>query len=115
MCVLCGEFVAQAHWTDRHVEDRAREADAGGDGFDYHRERRRDRGRRAALANEVLRYYGLRVTDWSGSKYLLSDKKGRSELVQDLGSLWPAARKLAGRVPDPLDPALQAALSFDGG
>ena len=113
MCVLCGEFVAQAHWTDRHVEDRARAADA--DGFDYHRERRRDRTRRAALANEVLRQYGLRVADWNGSKYLLSDRKGRSELVQDLGSLWPAAAKLAGRTPDPLDPALCGALSRDGG
>ncbi len=111
MCVLCGEFVAHAHWSDRHVEDRARGADA--DGFDYHRERRRDRTRRAALANEVLRHYGLRVADWNGSKYLLSDRKGRSELVQDLGSLWPAAAKLAGRTPDPLDPELRGALSRD--
>ncbi len=116
MCVLCGEFVAQPHWTDRHVEDRARAAGAGTGGFDYHRERRRGRVRRASLANEVLTYYGLEVRDWDGSKYLLSDKKGRSALVQDLGSLWPAATKLAGRAPDPLDPALQTALlSRDGG
>jgi hypothetical protein len=39
------------------------------------------------------------------------DRKGRSEIVQDLGILWPAAAKLAGRTPDPLDPALCEALS----
>jgi hypothetical protein len=33
------------------------------------------------------------------------------ELVQDLGALWPAVAKLAGRPPDPLDPTLQEALS----
>jgi hypothetical protein len=31
-------------------------------------------------------------------------------LVQDLGSLWPAAQRLTGRPLDPLDPALQATL-----
>ncbi len=41
---------------------------------------------------------------------MLRDGKGRSELVQDLGSLWPVAQKLICRPLDPLDPALQAAL-----
>lgn len=112
MCVLCGEFVAQAHWTDRHVEDRARGANAAD--FDYNRERRRGRTRRATLANEVLKHYGLRVKDWEGGKYLVSDKKGRSELVQDLGSLWPVAARLAGSPLDPLEPALHETLSRDG-
>ena len=109
MCVLCGEFVAQPHWTDRHVEDAARssEADLG----DYHRDRRRDRIRRVDLANEVLGHYGLRVSDWNGSKYLLRDLKGRQELVQDLGAMWPAVAKLSGRAPDPLDPALLETLN----
>ena len=32
MCVLCGQdFVARVHWTDRHVEDRARAAVPGFD------------------------------------------------------------------------------------
>jgi hypothetical protein len=116
MCVLCGQdFVAQAHWTDRHVEDRARASGPGADPVGYQRDRRRDRGHRVVLTNEVLRHYGLRVEDWSGSKYVLRDRKGRSELVQDLGSLWPAAAKLAGRTPDPLDPALCEALSAHDG
>ena len=101
MCLLCGEFVPGAHWTDRHVEDRAR--DRGTDDGGYTRDRRRDRAHRASLANEVLKHYGLRVKDWGGSKYVLSDGKGNSELLADLGSLWPAASRLAAR---PLDPAL---------
>jgi hypothetical protein len=116
MCVLCGQdFVGHIHWTDRHVEDRA--LGPGADPVEYQRDRRRDRIHRVALTNEVLRHYGLRVEDWSGSKYVLRDRTGRMELVQDLGALWPAVAKLAGRPPDPLDPALQAALSAvnDGG
>lgn len=105
MCVLCGEFVAQPHWTDRHIEDAAREP--GAEVGEFHRSRQRDRHHRANLANEVLRHYGLKLEDWSGSKYLLRDSTGRSELVEDLGSLWPAAARLAGRTPSPLDPALQ--------
>jgi hypothetical protein len=105
VCVLCGEFVYRIHWTDRHVEDRV-----GENRSDYYRYRRRDRLHRVAVTNEVLRFYGLKVQDWSGSKYVLRDEKGRSELVQDLGSLWPVAQKLAGRLLDPLDPTLQAAL-----
>ncbi len=108
--MLCGEFVSQIHWTDRHVEDKARAASSTGTWGDYHRFRRRDRLYRTKVANEVLRHYGLKVSDWAGSKHILRDGKGRSELVQDLGSLWPAAQKLAGRPLDPLDPALHAGL-----
>ena len=116
MCVLCGEFVSQIHWTERHIEDRVRVSETEARG-DYHRFRRRDRLHRMKVANELLRHYDLKVSDWAGSKYVLRDKKGRSELVQDLGSLWPAAQKLASRSLDPLDPALHAALreaSSDG-
>ena len=112
MCVLCGQdFVAQVHWTDRHVEDRARASGPGVDPGDYQRDRRRDRGHRTVLTNEVLRHYGLRVEDWGGSKYVLRDRKGGAELIQHLGALWPAAAKLAGRPLDPLDPGLREALS----
>ena len=111
MCVLCGrDFVAQIHWTDRHIEDKARASGTYGGSGDYHRDRRRDRAHRTSLTNEVLRHYGLRVEDWSGSKYLVRDRKGRSELIQDLGALWSAAERLAGRTLDPLDSILQAAL-----
>jgi hypothetical protein len=108
VCVLCGEFVVQPHWTDRHIEDAARKP--GADAGDFHRDRQRDRHHRANLANEVLRHYGLKLEDWSGSKYLLRDGTGRSELVEDLGSLWPVAAKLAGCTPSPLNAALQEAM-----
>ena len=112
MCVLCGQdFVAQVHWTDRHVEDRARASGPGGDPGEYHRDRRRDRAHRTVLTNEVLRHYGLRVEDWSGSKYVLRDRTGSMEIVQDLGALWPAVAKLAGRPVDPLDSGLREVLA----
>ena len=116
MCVLCGrDFVAQVHWTDRHLEDRARAAAPGSDPIEYQRDRRRERAHRVGLTNEVLRHCGLRVEDWGGSKYVIRDRKGRSELVQDLGSLWPAAERLAGLALDPLDSALQGTLGEGGG
>jgi len=111
MCVLCGQdFVAQVHWTDRHLEDRARAAAPGSDPTEHQRDRRRERAHRVALTREVLCHYGLKLDDWGGSKYVLRDGKGRSEIVQDLGSLWPAAEKLAGRTLDPLEPRLVEAL-----
>ena len=114
MCVLCGQdFVAQVHWTDRHLEDRARTAAPGSDPVAFQGDRRRDRAHRVVLTNEVLRHYGLKIDDWGGSKYVVRDRKGRSEIVQDLGSLWPAAEKLAGKPLDPLDPALRESLADD--
>ena len=110
MCILCGEFISQIHWTEKHAEDKARASVNAEAKDENRRNRRRERTRRAAVTNEVLRHYGLKVTDWSGTKYVLRDGKGRSELVQDLGSLWPVAQRLTGRPLDPLDPALQAAL-----
>jgi hypothetical protein len=111
MCVLCGQdFVAQVHWTDRHLEDRARSAAPGSDPVALQGDRRRDRAHRVALTNEILRHHGLKLDDWGGSKYVLRDRKGRSEIVQDLGGLWPAAEKLANRALDPLEPALRETL-----
>lgn len=108
MCVLCGEFVNQLHWSDRKLEDAVREERIS-EG-DYQTARRRDRLHRAKLANRVLAHYGLRLDDWNGVKYLLRNKKGRSVIVQDLGALWPEAEKLAGRTLDPLVPELRETL-----
>jgi hypothetical protein len=111
VCVLCGQDVgARPHWTDRHLEDRARAAAPGSDPIEYQRDRRRERTHRVALTRKILRHYGLKLDDWGGSKYVLRDGKGRSEIVQDLGSLWPAAERLAGRTLDPLEPSLREAL-----
>ena len=62
MCVLCGQdFVAQAHWTDRYVEDRAREAGPDADLTVYQRGRRRHRAHGEPMTAEVLAYYVLWV------------------------------------------------------
>ena len=90
MCALCG-ILLQSHWAER------------GTG-------RRERVFRVRLVNRVLAHYGLELGDWSGRVYVLRDRKGKSAVVGDLGSLWTEAERLAGRPLDPLDPALVAAL-----
>ena len=83
------------------------------------RNRRLERLQRAQVLNRILRYYGLRVDDWIGTIYPqgvsveLSDAKGSTALVQDLGELWPAVEKLAGCRIDPLDPHLVTAMHRD--
>jgi hypothetical protein len=101
VCVLCGESVLQVHWTDRKKYNNGNTSTRS---VDHHQSRFRERMHRIRLANRILGYYGLQIEDWYGSKYVLRDKKGRSELVQDLGSLWVTAAKLTSRPLDPLDP-----------
>jgi hypothetical protein len=90
MCVLCNVLVNE-HWAEQE----------GG---------RRGRVLRVRLLNRVLAFYGLRLDDWSGRTWVLRDKKGRTAIVADLGSLWLEAERLAGRRLDPLDPELVATL-----
>lgn len=94
----------QVHWTDR--SPAAGSTGAAVVGGDQLRSYRRERLHRAKLANKLLFHFGLKVEDWNGSKFLLSDRKGRQEIIEDLGGLWSAVEKLAGRKLDPLDPAL---------
>jgi hypothetical protein len=90
MCVLCNVLVNE-HWAEQ---------DGG----------RRKRVMRVRLINRVLAFYGLQLDDWSGRVWVLRDRKGRSAIVADLGSLWIEAERLVGRPLDPLDPELMAAL-----
>jgi hypothetical protein len=90
MCALCG-VLSTSHWAER---------DSG----------RRERVFRVRLLNRVLSHFGLELGDWNGRVYVLSDRKGKAVVVDDLGGLWNAAEALAGRPLDPLDPALVAAL-----
>jgi hypothetical protein len=104
MCVLCGGYVMQVHWTDRKIDNQEgiMTVTAG----QNQRTRLRERHSRIRLANKILSHYGMQLSDWTGTKYILKDKKGRTEIVQDLGSLWAAAQKLAGRPIDPLNLSL---------
>ena len=93
MCGLCGIFGVTEHWTDG----------AGSDG-QAARSRRAERQHRVRVANELLGLFGLRVSEWT-SRFTLTSRTGRSEIVDHLGAIWPAAERLAGRSLDPLDAA----------
>lgn len=111
MCVLCSQSLfVEAHWTDRKMDAVEPVATAGND---RERHRRRDWQHRAQILNHLLGYYGLSLDNWQNRHYVLSDRKGRAELVTDLGALWPAAAQLLGRPLDPLDPQLIEALRGD--
>jgi hypothetical protein len=109
MCVLCWQFLTESHWTDRRFEDH--DFTTATAGSDHERARRRDRHHRIQVLNQLLAHYGLRLDDWHSRSYVLSDRKGKTAIVQDLGALWPTAQQLAGRPLDPLDPWLLARLS----
>jgi hypothetical protein len=94
VCPLCGALATE-HWADR----------GGG---------RRARILRAGMLAPVVRAFGLTLSDWGGTAYVLADAKGRAEVVHDLSALWAQAERLAGRPLDPLDPALVAALARRG-
>ncbi len=102
MCSLCGVLGGNEHWADavarpgvftRNVERI---------------DRRRERARRIAAANRILSAYALTLSDWQGSSYVLASRTGKTEVIEDIGHLWPAAERMIGRPCDPLDPELIA-------
>lgn len=99
MCGLCGVLGA-THWADAHASP-----DAFGGGT-ARRTRRGERLYRVRLVNEVLRGAALDLSDFQGTSFVLSNRTGRSEIVEDLTAVWPAAEAMLGRKLDPLDPAL---------
>ena len=106
MCILCGELVSSFHWSDMNLVGQKSTISVN----ENARERKRARLKRVKLLNEILRFYGLKIADWQGSKFVLSDKKGQSLIVNDLGDLWDKARDLAKRDIDALDNKLLAFL-----
>jgi hypothetical protein len=100
MCALCGVLGGPGHWTDAAHRPGlfAPSVDA--------QQRRRERAHRIACASRILKHYGLTLSDWQASSYVLSTATGKTELVENLGHLWSAAEKLLGRPCDPLDPDL---------
>ena len=108
MCSLCGILGGRGHWTESasSPEVFAGRAEAHTPG--------RERQHRTRILNVVLRHYGLSLSDWTAGRSVLRSATGRSALVENVGELWPAAERLAGRPLDPLDPALLAALAPPG-
>lgn len=63
------------------------------------------------LLNQILAFYGLKIGDWQGAKFVLCDKKGQSVIVNDLGDLWDKVQNLAKKKMDALDSNLLAFLN----
>ncbi|WRF69016.1 hypothetical protein FNE34_05825 [Helicobacter pylori] len=118
MCVLCGELISSFHWTDRtygsgscEIDENLREPNALISTNENARERKRARLKRVGLLNQILAFYGLKINDWQGAKFVLCDKKGQSVIVNDLGDLWDKAQNLAKKEMDALDSHLLAFLN----
>ena len=109
MCALCGVLGGDGHWTDAVARPGVftRNVDS--------LQRRRERIQRVACAQKVLGFYGLTLSDWQGTSFLLATLTGKSEIIGDLGHLWAAAERLSGRPCDPLDPDYLACLDADHG
>jgi hypothetical protein len=93
MCGLCGTLGGAEDWSSTAV---------GGEGVT----RRAARQRRVRLANQVLTHFGLSLHDWQGSAFLLTGRTGKTEMADNLLSVWQAGAKICGRPLDPLDPGL---------
>ncbi|MCQ2626560.1 hypothetical protein JT216_01760 [Helicobacter pylori] len=118
MCVLCGELISSFHWSDENygsdsyeIDENLREPNALISTNENARERKRARLKRVGLLNQILAFYGLKINDWQGTKFVLCDKKGQSVIVNDLGDLWGKAQKLAKKEMDALDSHLLAFLN----
>ena len=105
MCSLCGVLGPAGHWSDRASNPRAFKND------DAALTPRRERLHRVAILNRVLAPYGIKVSDWQGSAYLLTTRTGRTEVVDHLQAIWPVAEAMTKRACDPLDPALLGAVT----
>ncbi|MFP6757849.1 MAG: hypothetical protein VCC99_06470 [Alphaproteobacteria bacterium] len=103
MCSLCGMLGGRGHWTEStsHPEAFRRETPST---------RGRERQQRTRQVNRVLAHYGLVVSDFSGTGYVLRTRTGRSAIIANLTELWAEAERLTGRACDPLDGALLTAL-----
>ncbi|MCQ2870127.1 hypothetical protein ACLF9X_03665 [Helicobacter pylori] len=118
MCVLCGELISSFHWTDRTygsdsygIDENLKGQNALISANENARERKRARLKRVRLLNQILAFYGLKIDDWQGAKFVLCDKKGQSVMVNDLGDLWDKAQNLAKKEMDALDSNLLAFLN----
>ncbi|QDY58139.1 hypothetical protein CV726_06045 [Helicobacter pylori] len=118
MCVLCGELISSFHWSDENygsdsyeIDENLKEPNALISANENAKERKRARLKRVGLLNQILAFYGLKINDWQGTKFVLCDKKGQSVIVNDLGDLWDKAQNLAKKEMDALDSHLLAFLN----
>ena len=100
MCSLCGMLAGRGHWTDSGSSPEVF------NGREVAHTTLRERQQRVRILNRILEHYGLSVSDFSATTYVLKTRTGRSRLVNNLSELWTAAEALLSRPCDPLDPAL---------
>src|SRR5215469_8641680 len=109
MCALCGILGGAEHWTDAVARPGVftRNTDAAS--------RRRERITQVAAASCVWKHYRVSLADWQGTAFVLSTATGKTEIVDNLGHLWTAADRLAGKPCDPLDAELITAMELELG
>ena len=100
MCSLCGGLGSGEHWTGAIARPDVFTRNVGPI------ERRRARADQVRVANRILTLFGMTVSDWQGTAFLLSTRTGATTIIADLGHLWPAAERLGGQLCDPLEPRL---------
>jgi len=93
MCSLCGILSAEGDWTEASTMPSLNQLGT----------RRALRLHRVRIANMALGQFGLALTDWQGAQYQLSNRTGRTEMVDNLSQVWQAAERILGRACDPLD------------
>ena len=98
MCILCGELITNLHWSEG-VSSNEKEIVVG----DKQRDRMRQRLQKVKIVNMILNFYGLQLKEWNASKFVLSDKKGNTKIINHLGELWERAASLTSKDIDVLD------------
>lgn len=101
MCILCGEFFESIHWTE--FKDIDKDQIISGE---FQRNRQRSRNKRVELGSKVLEFYGLKLSEWNNSRYILMNNKGRMEVLNDLSEVWKHAERLTQKKVDPFDDKL---------
>jgi hypothetical protein len=102
MCGLCGILGVEGDWTEPKPSPSAAQQIS----------RRAQRHLRVLIVNGILQEFGLALADWESTRYQLSNRTGRIEIVDNLPQVWQAAERILGRACDPLDSALLAKLQL---
>lgn len=88
MCGLCGVIAEQRDWSDGISKDIPK---------------RQERYRKIKIINQILKYYGVNVSDFQGVNYLLQNKTGKMAVVNGLSALWSEVHLMINRDIDVLD------------
>ena len=88
MCGLCGVIAEQRDWSDGISKDIPK---------------RQERYRKIKIINQILKYYGVAVSDFQGVNYLIQNKTGKTAVANGLSALWNEVHMMINRDIDVLD------------